>query len=411
MGTLRRLALVTVISFSLARADCLAAGPVLVFDPMTEIAISEAQSGELWYPASLTKLMTAYLVFQKLKDGGLTLDQNISMTERARWQPPSRTELEPGTAITVDVALQAMLVYSANDMAFALAEAVSGTAQSFVIQMNGKAHELGLSSTHFTNPNGIFDIRQVTTARDMGILASALLREFPQYAHYYSQSSVTVGKRTLTNRNLFLKLMPGADGMKTGYVCNSGFNLVATATVDGRKLAAIVFGASNAKLRAERAKELLDKAYAAKQPTGSVKLSDIETITLGTSVPKDLTATLCPRKRSPEVISSRQLSGWGISFGTYSSVEKAGMALRGRVLDTAGIDLPGEAGVIRLPGNSGYAAMLWLLDEQQSRSSCALYLQRAAPCSVISPQEFATLAKLTPDPPPKPKPRPVGQKG
>src|SRR5207237_1149584 len=188
------------------------------------------RAGEPWYPASLTKLMTAYVVFQKIKAGALKLDQKITVSELAARQPPSKLGLAAGSTITVDLALQALLVYSANDMAYVLAEAAAGSAQHFVEEMNRAASGLGLSGTYFANPNGLFDPRQVISARDIGTLAATILREFPEHAHYFSQPFVAVGNRKLLNHNMLLRQMKIVDGMKTGFICNSGYNLVVSAS-------------------------------------------------------------------------------------------------------------------------------------------------------------------------------------
>src|SRR4029079_7655663 len=205
-------------------APPVAAGPSLVFDAQTGDVISQDRAGEPWYPASLTKLMTTQLVLQRIKAGVLKLDQSITVSELTARQPPSKLGMKAGSALTVDLALQVLLVYSANDMAYVLAEAAAGTAQRFVQEMNLNASRLGMTATYFANPNGLFDPRQVTSARDIGFLAATILKEFPEYAHYFAEPYVAVGKRRLMNRNALIRQMKNADGMKTGFVCNSGYN-------------------------------------------------------------------------------------------------------------------------------------------------------------------------------------------
>jgi D-alanyl-D-alanine carboxypeptidase len=240
--------IVTVLSVLLALSGPAVAqtvgGPVLVFDAQTGEVLSQERAGEPWYPASLTKLMTAYIVFQKIREGKLRLDQQIYVSSVASGQEPSKIGIPAGKTVSVDFALQALLIYSANDMAYVLAEGAAGTVDAFVREMNATAEKLGMTGTRFANPNGLFDPRQITTARDIAILATALLKTYPERAHYFSQDAVAIGKRRLPNRNSLLRQMKAADGMKTGFVCNSGFNLVATATIDGRRLGAVIFGAS-----------------------------------------------------------------------------------------------------------------------------------------------------------------------
>lgn len=377
-----------------------AAGPTLLFDPSTDEVISQDRAGEPWYPASLTKLMTAYVVFQKLRAGTIKLDQKIPVSERAHSQPPSKIGVPIGQMVGVDFALQALLVYSANDMAFVLAEGASGSVEAFAAEMNAAARKLGMTGSHFVNPNGLFDHRHISTARDIAILASALLREFPEYDRYFSQQALTVGKRKLANRNSLLRQMKDADGMKTGFVCSSGFNLVATATREGHRLGAVIFGANSGKHRADLAEMLLTDGFTR---TGSprVKLQSIPNVQTGAIVPTDMTSKVC--KHKPVAIAlSKQLGGWGISFGNYESSATADMALRGRLLSKSGMELPGMPGIIRLPEKRGFAAAMWNLDQSTSEAACARYRAEKAPCEVIAPETFAKIAALVPDPPEPP---------
>ncbi len=383
-----------------------AAGPSLLFDPATEEVISQDRAGEPWYPASLTKLMTAYVLFQKIKTGQLTLEQKIAISEFAHSQPPSKIGVPAGQTVSVDFALQALLVHSANDMAYVLAEAASGSISAFSADMNAQAQKLGMTGSHFVNPNGLFDHRHISTARDIALLASALLREFPEHAHYYEQDALAVGNRKLSNRNALLRQMPEADGMKTGFVCSSGFNLVATASKDGRRLGAVIFGANNGKHRADLAEMLLVDGFSRQGGTRR-KLQSIANVKTGAIVPADMTKQVC--KQKPLAIAlSKDLKGWGISFGNYESSATADMALRGRMLSKAGIELTGTPGIIRLPEKRGFAAAMWNLDKATSEAACARYKAHDSPCEVITPETFATIAALVPDPPP-PKPATAAQ--
>ena len=377
-----------------------AAGPSLLFDPATQEVISQDRAGEPWYPASLTKLMTAYVVFEKLRAGRLTLDQKIVVSELAHAQPPSKIGVPVGKTVSVDFALQALLIYSANDMAYVLAEAASGSVAGFSAEMNAHAHRLGMTGSHFVNPNGLFDHRHISTARDIALLASALLRDFPEHAHYYDQDALAVGKRRLANRNSLLRQMPEADGMKTGFVCSSGFNLVATATRDGRKLGAVIFGAKSGKHRADLAEMLLVDGFSRPQAPRE-RISAIANVQTGAIVPADMTKQVC--KQKPLAIAmSKDLSGWGISFGNYESPATADMALRGRLLSETGMALTGAPGIVRLPEKRGFAAAVWKLDQATSETACARYRAENAPCEVISPEVFARIASLVPDPVPPP---------
>jgi D-alanyl-D-alanine carboxypeptidase len=393
-------AAVIVMTAALARA----AGPSLLFDPATGEVMSHERAGEPWYPASLTKLMTAYLVFGKLRSGELRLDQKIPVSVFANSQVPSKIGIRPGGTVTVDFALQSLLVYSANDMAVVLAEATSGTVHNFARQMNETAARLGMTGTHYVNPNGLFEPRQVTTARDIAVLAATLLHTYPERAHYFAQPFVAAGKRKLMNRNSLIRLMPESDGMKTGFVCNSGFNLVASATREGRKLVAIVFGAQSSKARADLAQMLLTDGFARVGAGGRPKLSEIANLPLGTLVPADMTASVCRQKTPVAVLNAKELTGWGISFGQYDTAQKADMALRGRLLGEAGLAAAGQPAVIRMPGKNSFSAVLWNLDQVSGLAICAQYRSEQAPCDVMTPEAFAQIAALTVQPEAKPRP-------
>jgi D-alanyl-D-alanine carboxypeptidase len=404
----RILALCLTLVFLAGAGPAPAQGPSLLFDPATGEVISQDRAGEPWYPASLTKLMTSYIVFNKLREGRLTLEQKVPVSALAASMPPSKIGMKAGSAVSVDFALQALLVYSANDMAYVLAEAAGGTRDAFVAEMNATAHKLGMTGTHFVNPNGLFEPRQITTARDLGLLVTAILREFPDRAHYFSQPFVTVGKRHLANRNSLIRQMPEADGMKTGFVCNSGFNLVASATHDGRKLVAVIFGARSGKARADLAQMLLVDGFSRPPEARRLQLASLADDQVGGIVPADMTATVCKQKAPITVADAHDLTGWGISFGQYESAQKADMALRGRLLDAAGADAGGTAGIIEMPGQKTYSAMLWNIGQQTSMALCAQYRSRNAYCDVMTPDTFAQIAALTPTPAPA-SARPVAE--
>ncbi|MFN0194703.1 MAG: D-alanyl-D-alanine carboxypeptidase family protein [Aestuariivirga sp.] len=375
------------------------AGPSLVFDVKTGRVIAHDRAGEPWYPASLTKLMTAYVVFQKIRAGKLKLDQKIPVSFFATTQPPSKIGLKVGNEVTVDFALQALLVYSANDMAYVLAEGASGTMVNFVSEMNAQAKRLGLTSTNYANPNGLFDPRQISTARDIGILAATLLAEFPEHNRYFAQGFVQAGNRKLPNRNSLLRLMKDADGMKTGFVCNSGFNLVASATRNGQRLVAIVLGDRSGKARTGTAQKLLLDGFAQMPSPQSVLLAQLPNDPLGAVVPADMTETVCKGKPLVAAVSAKELAGWGVSFGTYDTAVIADKALRGRLIGAAGLAAPGDTGVVRMPGPSNYAAMIWNIDQSASLSLCARYRAENAVCDVMTPQSFQRIAALAPEPP------------
>jgi D-alanyl-D-alanine carboxypeptidase len=366
--------------------------PYILIDASSGEVLAQERAGEPWYPASLSKLMTAYVVFQKIRDGKLKLDQEISVSALASSQEPSKIGVPAGKTVTVDFALQALLVYSANDMAYVLGEGASGSIAEFAKEMNAAARRLGLSASHFENPNGLFDPRQITSARDMAVLSAVILEEFPQHQGYFKLQYLPVGKRRLPNRNRLIRTMPEADGMKTGFVCASGFNLVASATRNGRRLIAVVMGYKNGLSRADAAQALLMQGFEKPANPAGPKVAEVVNMPQGAIVPTDMTATVCKNKPPFLVKDGTTLAGWAVDFGTYDSGEKADMALRGRLLSPAAVDVRGLAGVIQLPEKRGYAAWFWGLEQGVAASLCQTYRLDGAHCNVIGPEVLIAMA-------------------
>jgi D-alanyl-D-alanine carboxypeptidase len=238
-----------------------AAGPALLFDAADGKIFYAEDLDDQWHPASLTKIMTAYLTFEAIKEGKLTLASKISCSEIANSQSPSKVGLPVGAEMTVEQGLQALIVKSANDVAVMLAEAVAGSQEAFAERMNATAARLGMTRTKFANANGLPDPQQVTTARDLARLASAVLHDFPEHAALWSMLEVRIGKRRLHTHNGLLTNYEGADGLKTGFICDSGFNVVASATRDGLRLIAVVLGEPTGRERTQRAASLLEYGF------------------------------------------------------------------------------------------------------------------------------------------------------
>ncbi len=214
-----------------------------------------------WYPASVTKLMTAYTTLKAVKEGRLTLDTLLTVSPTAASQSPSKMGFRPGTQLTVDNALKMMLVRSANDMAVVLAEGVGGSIDGFSALMNENAQKLGMTQTSYVNPNGLPADGQITSARDLAILARAIIRDLPEYEYFVHIPSIRFGRRVTQNFNKLIGRYPGADGFKTGFICASGYNLVASATRNGKRLIAVVLGASSGQMRAVRAAQMLERGF------------------------------------------------------------------------------------------------------------------------------------------------------
>jgi len=244
-------------------------------NPVNESIVVDAASGQvlvesnadvLTYPASLTKMMTLYLVFEAMEKGRLKADQPLQVSANAASQAPTKLGLWPGETITVDQAIRGMIIKSANDAAMVAAEALGGSEPAFVEMMNVKARALGMTETYFRNPNGLPDPAQHTSARDMAKLALALPRDFPQYYPYFSDTRFTFRGRTVMTHNRFVLRYPGADGLKTGYIRLSGFNLASSAVRNGRRLVGVVMGGVSPSLRDAEMWALLDQGFGTKTP-------------------------------------------------------------------------------------------------------------------------------------------------
>ena len=237
------------------------AGLALLFEPVSGKVLYAEDPDLSWHPASLTKLMTVYVAFGAISRGELTMEDKVICSANANKQPPSKIGLPVGAEMGVGLALRVLLVKSANDVAVMLAEKVGGSEAKFIDQMNAAAERLGMTRTHYVNPHGLPDDRQVTTARDLAILTRAIMKEYPDYADLFALPYVKVGKRRMNNHNSLLRSYIGADGMKTGFICASGYNVVASATRDRVRLVAVVLGARTGQSRLVRASELLDHGF------------------------------------------------------------------------------------------------------------------------------------------------------
>ncbi|HET6379404.1 MAG TPA: serine hydrolase [Methylocella sp.] len=237
------------------------AGPSLVIEMPSGAVLYENRATEPWYPASLTKLMTVYVALNAVRDHKITLETPIAVSKRAALMAPSKMGFSPGTLVTLDNALKMLMVKSANDIAVAIAEGVSGSVEAFAEDMNEAARALGMTQSHFVNPNGLPDPAHVSSARDFAILARALYLTFPEHAGLFNIGALQLGGQIIRNHNDLLGRYPGTDGMKTGFICASGFNIVASATQGGRQIIAVILGAPNVRSRAMMAATLFDRAF------------------------------------------------------------------------------------------------------------------------------------------------------
>ena len=262
-------------------APALEASAYLFFDAQSGQILTSKNPDARIEPASLTKLMTAYLTFDALKNGRLKLDQQLTASERAWKSEGSRMFLDPKVPVSVDNLIKGMIVQSGNDACVTLAEAIAGSEEGFAQMMNAQAKKLGMNNSHFANSTGLPDPQLYTTVRDLATLSNALIRDFPQYYPTYSIKSFTYNNITKPNRNLLLYRDSSVDGLKTGHTDSAGFNLIASSKRDGRRVITVVVGTKSMEARATESSKLLNwglshfqtpKLYDAGKPLSKVKV-------------------------------------------------------------------------------------------------------------------------------------------
>ena len=247
----------------------------IVIDMDTHKVLHSREADETRHPASLTKVMTLYLVFDALDSGKLKLNERMTVSSFASKQQPSKLGLKKGATIKVEDAIRALVTKSANDVAVVFAERLSGSESKFVAKMNAKAKELGLEDTNFRNASGLPDKRQVTTARDMAKLAEAMFMDHKSRYNYFSLPSFTWNKRKYVNHNELLKKVDGVDGIKTGYTNASGYNLMASAERGGHRVIAVMLGGTSGKSRDQHVADLLEAAFLEISGAPPAQLADI----------------------------------------------------------------------------------------------------------------------------------------
>lgn len=230
-------------------------------DGETGRILHQENANAIRYPASLTKMMTIYLTFEQIKAGNLRMGSNLRVSAYAASMPKTNLSLDPGDTITVREAVLALIVHSANDVAVVLAEAIGGDEDRFARIMTERANQLGMKNTVFKNPSGLHDPEQITTAKDMALLGIALKRHYPEYYNMFSRTYFTFNGRSYESHNRVTRSYSGAEGLKTGFIRASGFNLVTSASRYEGNLVGVVMGGRTAAGRDERMKELLDKGF------------------------------------------------------------------------------------------------------------------------------------------------------
>lgn len=360
------------------------AGPYVVVDAATGETLLERSAGAFWYPASLTKLMTIYIAFEELKAGRITLATPVPFSEYARAMPPSKLGLAPGQTITVEQGLQALVVRSANDVATAFGELIAGSTPAFAQRMTETAARLGMTATQFRNANGLPDPGQVTTARDMAILAMALVKQFPDYYGFFHTQQFLLGKTRIGPGVKLLDLYsPYADGLKTGFICASGFNIVGSAVRDGRRLIAVAFGFRRADLRDEFMVRLFDEAYMLKTGSNRPKVWQLRD---GEGGP----GTVFAQGECGAI--HYDMPGDAAWLGTYGDWRTARRAFDAGQAELAklGFSRLGKEYILPVTANkvTKQAAIIADLEPAAAERLCADYQARKLFCQVKKPEQF-----------------------
>jgi D-alanyl-D-alanine carboxypeptidase len=403
--------------------------------------VIDADSGEVMfsrradqrrYPASLTKMMTLYQIFSAIEDGKLKLSQKLKVSRRAAGQTPSKIGLKRGSRISVEKAIIAVAAKSANDAATVLSESLGETEFDFALRMTKTARSLGMKSTRFRNASGLPNRRQRTTARDMALLSKALIDHFPQYYHYFSIKSFKWGKRTFRTHNRLLEKYTGMDGLKTGYIRASGFNIATSAVKNDRRLIAVLLGGRTAKKRDSQVAFLMNATFnrartldehkgkkARPLNIAKAKLKDstvrrgeqiaargkpAKTIPLPRSKPgqsgkepekeplttllaRTIKALIAPKPAQAQPSPEDGKSWWGIQVGAYKRYASAQKRLH---LATSALpDMLMHArpsiDLVPIKGGEVYRARLLGLRKMDAASACKILKRKAFSCVAISP--------------------------
>lgn len=333
------------------------------------------------FPASLTKMMTLYLLFDAVDKGTYTMETRIPITARAARQPASRLGLKAGNSISVEQAIRALVIKSANDVASAVSEALGGSERKFALLMTAEARKIGMTRTTFRNASGLPHRGQMSTARDMTVLARTLLTKFPHHYHYFSERSFKYGGRTYRTHNNVLKQYTGADGFKTGYIRASGFNLVSSATRNGHRLIGVIFGGNTPKGRDRHMMKLLDRAFSTYKRPGTSNL-----VASRVAPPPRRTVTPRRAKPSPRRIRSSEKQTpdiWGIQVGAFYSRAPARDAAQSTTRRLSKLLSDGEIAIMPLRKSRNrvlYRARIVGIEKRDAYRACRLLKAKRKHC-------------------------------
>ena len=343
----------------------------IVIDAADGNVLSAANADELRHPASLTKMMTLYMVFEALRDRRITLQQNVPVSGHAAAMAPSKLGLMPATRITVEQAILGLVTKSANDAAAALGELLGGDEERFGQMMTLRARALGMSRTVFRNASGLPDPDQVTTARDLATLGRRLVRDFPTEYRWFSVPSFTWHGQTIFNHDRMLQTYPGADGIKTGYIDASGHNLVTSAVRGDVRLVGVVLGAATNPERDVHMATLLDQGF------------ERLDVPVGPRIPSRM-PTLITEANAAPAPRRVQAAHWSVQVGSFATEAAARQAanLARRAADD------GEARVeaATVHGHTTWRALLIGLSQSEAHQACTALARHRMACIPIRPE-------------------------
>ena len=361
--------------------------PLLLLDANNGLVLKHDRANMPWYPASLTKVMNVYVAFAAIESGELSLEDKLTASAIAAGQPPTRLGLRKGTTLSVEETILAMITVSANDAAVVMAEHLAGTEIAFAARMTEAARSLGMIQTRFLNATGLPDEEQVTTARDMALLAQRLYQDFPQHFHYFENRQVSYRNRNRGTTNSMLGSYPGADGIKTGFTCSSGYNVIASAQRDERRLIGVVLGGRTAAERNRQMFRLLNAGFGSQVDPTAPNLSTL--VVHGESAelpPTRLSVSECIRVARKNAQPGK-LRGWGLLFGNYTDKRKANKVFRDARSALKGVAKTGRSTILKrkLERGTSWKALLVGYRRDDAGKACKVLRDNHIICMVVTP--------------------------
>ena len=387
----------------------------IVVDGHTGKVLSQYRADQKRYPASLTKVMTVYLLLEAVENGRITLESKIPVSARAARQPSSKLYLKAGEKISVKFALEALVIKSANDVATAVAEFLGGSEKEFAKLMTYRARKFGMLDTTFSNASGLYNWSRVTTARDMGVLARRVLHDFPEHRFLWSQSTMVYRGKTYRSHNRLLRTLPGAMGLKTGYIRAAGYNVISTIERDGKHIITVIIGGKSSRERDRTAVSLTEtnihRASIRQNRNVSVPMPRPQFISNASYTPRPAKTNLAPTHAKRVEAASTSFGsntpfqktistacavkakndayaaqGWSIQFGAFAKADQANQHLKAVLKTDAKMVQYGTPQIQRpdCDGSNYYRARLAGLDKQMARKICSSVARKSG-CFPIAP--------------------------